>query len=158
MPRDRGPLANEQAGLCYGDTNKRVECTIFPTRQILVGSPWCYTYCPFSGDVCAEGVDGITLMTTGLVDSKLLGINTNHENRFAFERNMTCAPVMNDYRFQEYADDAWVFRYEVGNERYYHIPRTPGPAGFDYRNKPADLSKPYLVDMSDTFHNRYEAW
>lgn len=161
MLRDRAGLAIEQAETCYTDKliNHKSDCTLlFPYKQVPLDAQWYYTTCPFNGEVC-EGADHPTLMRTGLVDSQILGVNASPENRFAFERNMTCSPVSNDDRFQKYTGEAWVLEYEDDSQRHYYAPQYPGSSGFDYRNQQQQLhSFPLVAGSPSKASDRYESW
>lgn len=78
---------------CYQATLGADGCNDFYNQSISHEESSIST-CPFEGNVCALGQNPAFVMDTGLVDSKVLGINA--PKRHLFRRVATCAPLIHD--------------------------------------------------------------
>ena len=58
--------------------------------------------CPFSGNVCFDDNDAALSLDTGLIDSAVLGINTN--SVLKWRRQMTCAPLVSNSSYMNNID------------------------------------------------------
>lgn len=86
---------------CYGESKPYANCETFYTRRLPYVSVNNAT-CPFDGDVCLYGDTGAYKITTGLMDSNVLGINAEASKRFHFRKTMVCSPLKSDeYVFPE---------------------------------------------------------
>ena len=53
--------------------------------------------CPFAGDTCALGRHSALNLDTGLIDAKVIGINSG--KKYQFRRTSSCAPLRPDENF-----------------------------------------------------------
>jgi len=82
---------------CYGsnDGNSPEACGVYYQRQLpFRASP--NATCPFDGDACLFGTQSAYKVTTGLLDSNILGVNAPISKRFHFSRTISCAPLKTD--------------------------------------------------------------
>jgi len=86
--------AESQAGVyaedCYGSSPIVDNCNKF-FNQTISYSFNSTSKCPFNGKVC-DGVDNSIQLTTGLVPTSVIGINT--AKPLLFSRTMTCSPLV----------------------------------------------------------------
>ena len=80
---------------CYDTAEANSQCEVFYSRQI-PSSPTKNATCPFDGDVCLYGTQGAYKRSTGLLDSKILGINAPASIRFHFRKEIVCSPLRVD--------------------------------------------------------------
>jgi len=83
---------------CYNTSDDNPVCNTYYQRQL----PFRATSnvsCPFDGDACMFGNLSAYEVTTGLLDSNLLGVNAPASKRFYFSRTTTCAPLVTDERY-----------------------------------------------------------
>src|ERR1700759_5803605 len=76
---------------CYTRELDDSRCKTFYTRSVS-STPAHNVACPFNGNVCHGGKSSAYQRTTGLQDSKLLGISAPASKRFYFTKTMVCSP------------------------------------------------------------------
>lgn len=102
---------------CYPPNANTAACNIFYSQQIPM-HPQHNASCPFDGDACLYGDTSAYEVTTGLLDSNLLGVNAPASKRFHFRRTMSCAPLQSNetYIFPS-GDDSypsqWLYNYGI---------------------------------------------
>lgn len=145
-------IATRYAEKCYGKGDNDVDRGKFYAKEMLMKTDY-NSPCPFDNDMCVGGPHSALKMSSGLVDSKILGINTRVASRFTFERAITCAPIFNDDRYQSYdeSENAWLFKYMTDGARYYKAERVPGPSDMDLINK-------YNGFREEKPQSTYRAW
>lgn len=103
---------------CYKNDARPEECSLFAT-SVLPFQKIHNATCPFSSDMCLHGPHSAFEMTTGFLDTKLLGINEKHTCEFQFRK--VCAPLRTDepyvisrrmgytsnHRVEYYYGDGW---------------------------------------------------
>jgi hypothetical protein len=80
---------------CYGESQPYADCETFYARRLPYTSV-SNASCPFDGDVCLYGDTGAYKVSTGLLDSNILGINAEASKRFHFRKTMVCSPLRTD--------------------------------------------------------------
>lgn len=138
-------LAAEYVEKCYSGAEDDFECSQYPTKH-LISHVVADSKCPFHDDVCASGPQSALAMSSGLVDSKVLGINTPPASGFQFERNMTCAPIVNDDRYQ-WHDEYWRFGYSKVWDGEFRAPMVPYPWSF-LKTGRTDISSSFMLTES----------
>jgi hypothetical protein len=99
---------------CYETDEGDPACTMFYKQQIPFSSS--NAPCPFDGDACLSDDQPALEVTTGLLDSNVLGVNAPASKRFYFRRTMTCAPLHADERYvtstggNKYPNE-WLYNY-----------------------------------------------
>ena len=75
---------------CYGGSQSLLQCTQYPQQQL----PWKITQnatCPFTHDICIDGVSSAYEMDSGPIDSHdALGINAPNSERVQYRKVTTC--------------------------------------------------------------------
>lgn len=75
---------------CYGSSQSLLQCTQYPQQQL----PWKITQnatCPFTHDICIDGVSSAYEMDSGPIDSHdALGINAPNSERVQYRKVTTC--------------------------------------------------------------------
>ena len=100
---------------CYDAHKDAPMCGVFYKPKIpfhsVSDSP-----CPFDGDVCLSGSQSAYLVSTGILDSSVLGVNEEKSKRFYFQRTMSCSPLLSDERYVSPSGSAaypneWLYNY-----------------------------------------------
>lgn len=101
------PNAFDYSQRCYRTRNGIGDCNSFYNQTI--GYTETTTKSPFAKEIRLEAEDSALTFDTGVVDAKVIGINSAH--KYQFRRTAICIPLKAKNRLQELKveDDKWTF-------------------------------------------------
>ena len=96
---------------CYGTESSLPKCTKYATQMIPYNTR-SNTSCPFvDWNTCLQGSHASYTLETPLLDSAVLGINAPTNQRYHFQRKMTCTPILKDTRYIRRYREGWGYFY-----------------------------------------------
>jgi hypothetical protein len=97
--REKEARSSEYAQSCYENSTMlhSMSCEFFYQQRIpYIRNLTDPFQCPFNQSICIPGVPSVTF-DTGLVDSSMIGINS--ESTYKFRRSTKCAPLSSEYPY-----------------------------------------------------------
>lgn len=92
--------ASAYSRACYDEENAGPQCNQYPISRL----PWmtrANVSCPFSGNICKDGVGGFEMDTGFLNSHKSFGINSKPSDQVEYRKKATCS-VLRTKEYSEY--------------------------------------------------------